>query len=533
MCVSGTSSITGGMESSEGSSGLVRPQPVPFDAAAFLAAAASASGPVQNPQGLNPMAFLQQLFQNPLQYPMGQPPPTPNPYFPILPPGLTNSAFRPPKYFNDPNGVIANYKQPNIPLLVPQEDRDSGNETSSLSPSHTPLSTSPTHSFPSRSNSFSVNQLVKEEVGAPPAAANPIEKIKEEVSKATNSFLSPMATPKAQNNQNPHTPQTPQTPQFLNSMMYGMSPNPFMNPFSTGPLQIPPMMFNPELAAALASMNKAELCVICGDKSSGFHYQALSCEGCKGFFRRTIQRNISYTCHKQNKCPIDRVNRNRCQACRFQKCLDMGMSRETVRSDRGPRKRKLSNDDDIESVRMCVNVTSTVSSSFQQHFGSFRMCLAGDSVAEVLKISAVDELRNVVKKFLGTLPTTGELTEADKTALANYGMRAFTALVCAMFQQAKPSLSEQPLFKLFSQTPKDLEVLSNFDFKEITDDEISIMCASALVQPSTFGLGNHQTVDSFSGQLATCLHYKLSTRLGVNCTSTLVAFCGHLQKLYN
>ena len=137
------------MESSESSSGLIRPQPVPFDAAAFLAAASNAA-PIPNPQGLNPMAFLQQLFQNPLQYPMGQPPPTPNPYFPILPPGLANSAFRPPKYFNDPNGVIANYKQPNIPLLVPQEDRDSGNETSSLSPSHTPLSTSPAQSFPSR-----------------------------------------------------------------------------------------------------------------------------------------------------------------------------------------------------------------------------------------------------------------------------------------------------------------------------------------------------------------------------------------------
>lgn len=25
-----------------------------------------------------------------------------------------------------------------------------------------------------------------------------------------------------------------------------------------------------------------ELCVVCGDKASGYHYNALTCEGCKG-----------------------------------------------------------------------------------------------------------------------------------------------------------------------------------------------------------------------------------------------------------
>lgn len=30
------------------------------------------------------------------------------------------------------------------------------------------------------------------------------------------------------------------------------------------------------------SRGQDELCVVCGDKASGYHYNALTCEGCKG-----------------------------------------------------------------------------------------------------------------------------------------------------------------------------------------------------------------------------------------------------------
>ncbi|XP_068431331.1 nuclear receptor subfamily 1 group D member 2b [Clinocottus analis] len=83
------------------------------------------------------------------------------------------------------------------------------------------------------------------------------------------------------------------------------------------------------------------LCKVCGDVASGFHYGVHACEGCKGFFRRSIQQNIQYKkCLKNESCPIMRINRNRCQQCRFKKCMLVGMSRDSVRFGRIPKREK-------------------------------------------------------------------------------------------------------------------------------------------------------------------------------------------------
>ncbi|XP_033224816.1 steroid receptor seven-up, isoforms B/C isoform X3 [Belonocnema kinseyi] len=73
-------------------------------------------------------------------------------------------------------------------------------------------------------------------------------------------------------------------------------------------------------------------CVVCGDKSSGKHYGQFTCEGCKSFFKRSVRRNLTYSCRGNRNCPIDQHHRNQCQFCRLKKCLKMGMRREGMHS---------------------------------------------------------------------------------------------------------------------------------------------------------------------------------------------------------
>uniref|UniRef100_A0A8C7HEL1 Nuclear receptor subfamily 2, group C, member 1 n=1 Tax=Oncorhynchus kisutch TaxID=8019 RepID=A0A8C7HEL1_ONCKI len=79
-----------------------------------------------------------------------------------------------------------------------------------------------------------------------------------------------------------------------------------------------------------------EYCVVCGDRASGRHYGAVSCEGCKGFFKRSIRKNLVYTCRGSGECVINKHHRNRCQYCRLQRCMFLGMKQDSVQCERKP-----------------------------------------------------------------------------------------------------------------------------------------------------------------------------------------------------
>ena len=113
--------------------------------------------------------------------------------------------------------------------------------------------------------------------------------------------------------------------------------------------------------------NAKHMCVICGDRASGKHYGVYSCEGCKvndtgqtiglsnhsfqGFFKRTVRKELTYACRENRACMIDKKQRNRCQFCRYNKCLQCGMKREAVQEERQRGKRIImANDQDQEVI---------------------------------------------------------------------------------------------------------------------------------------------------------------------------------------
>ncbi|XP_011494884.1 PREDICTED: probable nuclear hormone receptor HR3 isoform X6 [Ceratosolen solmsi marchali] len=133
-------------------------------------------------------------------------------------------------------------------------------------------------------------------------------------------------------------------------------------------------------------------CKVCGDKSSGVHYGVITCEGCKGFFRRSQSSVVNYQCPRNKNCIVDRVNRNRCQYCRLQKCLRLGMSRDAVKFGRMSKKQREKVEDEVRFHRAQMRAASetapdssvfehqTPSSSDQHH--SYNGGMASRIIAE-------------------------------------------------------------------------------------------------------------------------------------------------------
>lgn len=120
------------------------------------------------------------------------------------------------------------------------------------------------------------------------------------------------------------------------------------------------------------------VCMVCSDRASGFHYGVLACEGCKGFFKRVCKEKLNKSdsdladadvnsnskrhCLFGGNCEINVRTRNRCQYCRIQKCIELGMSKDGIKLGRRSKKFKQNLNSTLASTS-----TSTTSSSINNN----------------------------------------------------------------------------------------------------------------------------------------------------------------------
>ncbi|KFD58809.1 hypothetical protein M514_00502 [Trichuris suis] len=183
--------------------------------------------------------------------------------------------------------------------------------------------------------------------------------------------------------------------------------------------------------------NGPEPCVVCGDAATGYHYRCMTCEGCKGFFRRTIQKNLQYACKGNAKCMIDKVTRNHCQKCRFDKCVQVGMATQLVLSENERQaKRQLieSNRErrKVQSIRaqLCSgglseserNFIDSLTVIYGSGFKRFEKDIdSGDTNNEDIKSSQVTSYIRQMVAFAQKIPGFSQLCDQDKfTLLKSY-----------------------------------------------------------------------------------------------------------------
>ncbi|XP_030579175.1 hepatic nuclear factor 4, beta [Archocentrus centrarchus] len=103
-------------------------------------------------------------------------------------------------------------------------------------------------------------------------------------------------------------------------------------------MMLVPLRSNKTVSAPSSSLSRIDgaktQCSICADRATGKHYGAPSCDGCKGFFRRSIRNNHTYSCRFDRQCIVDKDKRNQCRYCRLRKCFKAGMRKEAVQNER-------------------------------------------------------------------------------------------------------------------------------------------------------------------------------------------------------
>ncbi|KAH8283687.1 hypothetical protein KR018_012141 [Drosophila ironensis] len=279
------------------------------------------------------------------------------------------------------------------------------------------------------------------------------------------------------------------------------------------------------------------VCAICGDRATGKHYGASSCDGCKGFFRRSVRKNHQYTCRFSRNCVVDKDKRNQCRYCRLRKCFKAGMKKEAVQNERDRIScRRTSNDDpDPGNGLSVISLVKAENESRQSKAGAAMEPNINEDLS-TKQFASINDVCESMKQQLLTLvewakqiPAFNELQLDDQVALlrAHAGEHLLLGLSrrsmhlkdvlllsnnCVITRHCPdPSVSPNlDISRIGARIIDELVVV----MKDVGIDDTEFACIKALVffDPNAKGLNEPHRIKSLRHQILNNLEDYISDR---------------------